>query len=274
VFSIDFTKSNTWQGEKTFGGLCLHHLSHIPGEFNPYQQVISTLSDVLLKKLDDDMEIPLYGFGDSHTSNKKVFLMNNEKPCHSKEELLAAYADAASNVILSGPTSFAPIIYEAIDVCKATSKYHILFIVADGMMDDVDATTQAIVAASKHPLSIVMVGVGDGDDGKWDQMDTFDDDIPNRDFDNFQFVSMTRLVLHYRDPSQRALRFATEALMELPEQYGLIKKAGLLGRAPDHRVQFVNRLRGKHHFPSSFQEAGARREGSPGAAPPAYAPVY
>lgn len=128
--SVDFTRSNTWQGKVTFGGLNLHDLHNT--SMNPYQQVISTLSDVLVKKLDDDCAVPLYGFGDSLTGNRHVFMMNNEEMCHNKEQLLAAYADAAANVTLSGPTSFAPCIYEAIDVCRSTGKYHILFIIADG----------------------------------------------------------------------------------------------------------------------------------------------
>jgi E3 ubiquitin-protein ligase RGLG len=154
LLSIDFTKSNTWQGEKSFGNKCLHALHN---GWNPYQTVIATLSDVLLKRLDDDCIVPLYGFGDVQTQNKKVFMLNNEHPCNSKEELLCAYNDAAAAVTLSGPTSFAPIINEAVDVCKQRGKYHILVIVADGLMDDKDATIAAIVAASKYPLSIVMV---------------------------------------------------------------------------------------------------------------------
>jgi hypothetical protein len=48
-------------------------------------------------------------------------------------------------------------------------------------------TIAAIVEASSFPLSIVVVGVGDGEDG-WRRMREFDDLVPARRFDNFQFL--------------------------------------------------------------------------------------
>ena len=40
-------------------------------------------------------------------------------------------------------------------------QFHILLILADGQMEEAEATLSALVEASKYPLSIVMVGVGD-----------------------------------------------------------------------------------------------------------------
>ena len=105
------------------------------------------------------------------------------------------YREIVPHVKLSGPTSFAPAIYEAMRVVQESGGlFHILVILADGAItrssalapgqwsqQEVD-TMEAIRRASKLPLSIVIVGLGDG---PWDQMETFDDSV-ERDFDNVQ----------------------------------------------------------------------------------------
>ena len=87
----------------------------------------------------------------------------------------------------------------------------------------------AIVEASNHPMSIVCVGVGDG---PFEQMVDFDDRLPKRRFDNFQFVEMERLV-QMRPPSSSAssfgAAFAMQCLQEVPEQYNAMRRLGLLG---------------------------------------------
>lgn len=41
--------------------------------------------------------------------------------------------------------------------------YHILLIITDGVVSDIESTKSAIVEASQQPLSIVIVGVGNED---------------------------------------------------------------------------------------------------------------
>lgn len=47
-------------------------------------------------------------------------------------------------------------------IVKAKGCYHLLFILTDGQVVDEADSRKAIVAASHLPLSIVIIGVGDG----------------------------------------------------------------------------------------------------------------
>jgi hypothetical protein len=67
---------------------------------------------------------------------------------------------------LNGPTYFAPLIKVVLDYMKqniSQQMYHILLILTDGMIHDMQKTTDLIVECSKYPLSIIIVGIGNDD---------------------------------------------------------------------------------------------------------------
>jgi E3 ubiquitin-protein ligase RGLG len=193
IVGIDFTKSNEWTGKFSFHGRSLHHISSTP---NPYEQAISIIGQTM-SKFDEDNLIPCFGFGDASTHDQDVFCFYpDERPCNGFSEALHRYREIVPHLRLAGPTSFAPIIEMAMTIVEQSGgQYHVLLIIADGQVTrSVDTasgqlssqeqkTVDAIVKASELPLSIVLVGVGDG---PWDMMKEFDDNIPARAFDNFQ----------------------------------------------------------------------------------------
>eukprot|EP01029_Cantina_marsupialis_P002764 TRINITY_DN12642_c0_g1_i1.p1 TRINITY_DN12642_c0_g1~~TRINITY_DN12642_c0_g1_i1.p1 ORF type:complete len:298 (+),score=87.43 TRINITY_DN12642_c0_g1_i1:72-965(+) len=220
IIGVDFTASNAFTGKKTFGGKCLHLVSH--HEQNPYQKAIAAVGRTL-EGFDDDNLIPTFGFGDQTTKGFDVFpFHNNGAPCVGIQEVLQKYEEIAPHIIMSGPTNFAPLIRQTINIVSQNREYHILLIIADGQVTCEQETVDAIVEASKHPISIVMIGVGDG---PWDMMEEFDDELPERQFDNFQFVDFNKVMSQSHNKDHL---FALNALMEIPDQFKSIRKLKLL----------------------------------------------
>ncbi|XP_030450600.2 E3 ubiquitin-protein ligase RGLG2-like [Syzygium oleosum] len=237
IVGIDFTKSNEWTGAKSFNKRSLHDISN---GLNPYEQAISIIGRTLAA-FDDDNLIPCFGFGDASTHDQDVFgFFPDDRYCNGFEEVLHRYREIVPHLRLAGPTSFAPIIEMAMTIVEQSGgQYHVLVIIADGQVTrSVDTeqgqlspqerkTVEAIVEASKLPLSIILVGVGDG---PWDTMQDFDDNIPARAFDNFQFVNFTEIMMKNVAPPRKEMEFALSALMEIPSQYKATLELNLLGQ--------------------------------------------
>jgi len=231
IFGIDYTASNKYQGENSFSGRSLHSLN--PAEENPYQYVIKIMGHTLAPFATSSRSrgIPVFGFGDCSTGDWSVFPLNGEEEeCRDLDEVLRVYNEVTPHVDLSGPTNFAPLIYRAIEICRRVQDYHILVIIADGQVTNERATRKAIVSACQYPLSIVVVGVGDG---PWDMMKVFDESLPKRPWDNFHFVEFHSLINAERQSDSAELAFAVQSLLEIPDQYNYVRRAGLLGpRSP------------------------------------------
>eukprot|EP01023_Acetabularia_acetabulum_P047716 TRINITY_DN5032_c0_g2_i1.p1 TRINITY_DN5032_c0_g2~~TRINITY_DN5032_c0_g2_i1.p1 ORF type:complete len:361 (-),score=56.47 TRINITY_DN5032_c0_g2_i1:1123-2088(-) len=238
IIGVDFSKSNKWAGRRSFAGKCLHELSK-DGALNPYEEVIDILARTL-GPMDPDNRIDCYGFADETTMDSAVFSFNpGNTACIGVEGALSRYRQLASTVRLSGPTSFGPIIRQALQVVADNDyRYHLLVLISDGgITGNVDPnpdglspweqdSKDALIEASNFPLSVVMVGVGDG---PWEAMKYFDDSL-KREFDNFQFVDFMKVKRKaQRNQMQLDPVFAVQALMEVPDQYKYIMQTGLIG---------------------------------------------
>ncbi|XP_065874426.1 E3 ubiquitin-protein ligase RGLG2-like isoform X2 [Euphorbia lathyris] len=246
IVGIDFTKSNEWTGARSYSRRSLHHIGDDP---NPYEQAISIIGKTL-SSFDEDNLIPCFGFGDASTHDQEVFsFYPDERFCNGFEEVLRRYRELGPHLRLAGPTSFAPVIEMAITIVEQSGgQYHVLVIIADGQVTrSVDTqhgqlsiqekrTVDAIVKASEYPLSIILVGVGDG---PWDMMKEFDDNIPARAFDNFQFVNFTEIMSKNVDRSRKETAFALAALMEIPSQYKATIELNILGSSRGKAIDRV-----------------------------------
>mmetsp|Transcript_27422 Transcript_27422/g.54902 ORF Transcript_27422/g.54902 Transcript_27422/m.54902 type:complete len:538 (-) Transcript_27422:249-1862(-) len=187
ITAIDFTGSN---GDPELPS-SLHYISPT-GAMNPYQGAISAVGRIL-DEYDTNKRYPVYGFGakvredDDSMSECQHCLPLNEggrvggdsTEVHGIPGILKAYKDCIPKLFFSGPTLFAPLINAATGIAAGANcrqeqqKYTVLLIITDGMINDMEATKAAVVAASGQPMSIIIVGVGSAD---FSGMKVLDDD--------------------------------------------------------------------------------------------------
>ena len=163
--AIDFTASNGPVGYPD----SLHYVDRT-GRLNQYQSALYSIGGIL-ENYDSDNLIAAFGFGGIPQKGlaKEVshcFHLNGfEQPeWKGLQGLMEAYNFSLANVKLYGPTYFSPWIETFVTFVQenlSTPLYHILLIMTDGDIHDMDKTKDLIVAASLLPISIIIVGIGD-----------------------------------------------------------------------------------------------------------------
>ena len=130
----------------------------------------------------------------------------------------------------SGPTYFAPLLNQALSNIKNNPNpnvYHILLILTDGMINDMEATINALVEGSFMPLSVIIVGVGSADFGDMDALDADGKGLVDRNGrragrDLVQFVPFYKF-------ANNGAKLAEQVLAEVPRQlvdyYKMIKQS-------------------------------------------------
>jgi hypothetical protein len=227
--AIDFTASNGLFNQET----CLHHISE--SEDNDYQKVIKIIGSVL-SEYDSDKKFSLLGFGaeapwidDRHLFSLTKTMDNTF--VESYDKLIESYKNILNDksFILSGPTHFSPLLRYQMKICEATGDnlYHVLLIVTDGVMHDLQETVDCLVQASKLPLSVIIVGVGYENFNKLVQLDSdksmLQDSRGEKALrDVVQFVPFNAHRDHFEV-------FAQETMAEIPSQIMNYKQIKHLG---------------------------------------------
>lgn len=217
IVGVDFTASNGQPSDPS----SLHYLNI--NRMNDYELSIRSCASIVAY-YDHDQSFPVYGFGGvppGFVDVQHVFPLNfNYTGSHevkSVDEMLNVYRNAVSKTSLFGPTCFAPIIWNSLNICKSNNPqyYYILLILTDGIINDQDDTITAIIEASKYPISIIIVGIGRADFSNMEILDGDEIPLSNKkgivQRDIVQFVEFSK----YKDNAQQ---LAEEVLKEIPKQ--------------------------------------------------------
>ena len=223
VLGIDYTSSNKDPSHPE----SLHYIKS--NGLNDYEKAISGVFDILLN-YNRRKEVSMFGFGgipkfpnyESQLTNHIFPLTgDSENPsAFGLEGILKVYRNSLDQVQFASPSYLEPMInltkQMALQVSlKELNEYTMLIILTDGKCHDMQDTLNAIIESSGLPLSVIIVGVGNGDFRKMDILDgsqgiqNFKGEIAERDL--VQFVPFEHLQ-HNPD------LLAKYVLKKIPEQ--------------------------------------------------------
>ena len=221
TIGIDFTGSN---GSPTYSN-SLHYLAQ--GSLNNYERAIRSCGDILAV-YDADQLFPVYGYGavyNGSSQNLHCFALNgnqNNPDIKTIDNVLKVYRETVPKLSFSGPTFFAPLINNLNNNVKEDLRngkkmnYNILMILTDGQIGDMRETIDALVEASYLPISVIIVGIGNGPFGNMDILDAdenplFDKNGRKADRDLVQFVPFD----NFKNDGDK---LAEQVLEEVPRQ--------------------------------------------------------
>ena len=192
---------------------------------NQYEQVIKHIGE-LCQCYDFYKKFPSLGFGGvvpplGETSHCFNITLNRTEYIEGLENVIAVYEKTLDEIKLDGPTYFCPIMKENFTLIKEndeqseTSVYHVILLITDGTIHDMDDFKKTLIKNSEKPFSVIVVGVGKEDFSNMFQLGGDDNVLEDKNGtkcnrDICQFV-------RYKD-FKNPLRLREKVLMILPNQ--------------------------------------------------------
>eukprot|EP00392_Amoebophrya_sp_AT5.2_P002362 g2367.t1 len=251
VVAVDCTRSN---GDPAHPG-SLHHMEE-DGTPNDYVMAIRAVCEIL-QHYDSDKKYPVYGFGakipPGYTTTSRCFALNGDffdPEVDGLEGIVDVYKKTLPIVTLHGPTEFREIIRLAANLAEPYKdpdgdedmKYFILLILTDGVINDMQDTINEIVRASRFPMSIIIVGVGDEDFSLMDELDADEEPL----YSTSENVYMERDIVQFvpfsdfKDRSYLELAMCT--LDEVPREVtNYFQKKGIAPGEPPEEMKDMAR---------------------------------
>ena len=214
---IDYTESNRVPTDPN----SLHYLGK--DLMNDYEQAIQACG-MICAYYDYNQKFPVYGYGAfingkppanmcfniNFKDNPEIYTINN---------VLKEYRNSFNFIRLAGPTNFQPLVQNVVNKIKRENnpiQYHILLILTDGIINDLQETIDSLVEGSFLPLSVIIIGIGNDDFHEMVVLDGDDNPITSskgvvRKRDLVQFVPFNKF-------KNNPTKLAEEVLEEVPRQ--------------------------------------------------------
>ena len=219
-FAIDYTNSNLVYTNKK----SLHYIGD-PEKLNPYENCLRCFGE-LVGSYDFENKIAMLGYGGiipqtGETSHCFPVSLTNNPYAKGIEEAIKQYKNSLPKITLDGPTYFFPVFKENLAMIKEyenypTSIYHLLVIITDGTIHDLDEMKRQLIKNETSPLSVCIVGVGDENFSKMYQLDCRTKPLEDKN-GNKSNRDMCQFV-RYKDFRDRPDKLTETMLMIIPSQ--------------------------------------------------------
>jgi len=216
---IDFTSSNL----DPINPDSLHTLKL---ESNRYCKAIKSCGGIL-ENYDRYHQFQVFGFGGVPKNGKEVshcFNLNGKKDGTIKglEEVINTYKEMVKSISFVGPSWLHFVIKNVVESVKKDIKkdpkcYKVFLIMTDGVIEDMNETLDILVEASRLPISIIIVGIGNGDFGKMDELDGDEVPICSPTTGEVRYRDIVQFV-KFSDFENDGIKLAAEVLREVPDQ--------------------------------------------------------
>lgn len=215
--AIDFTNSNG----HPLDPISLHRVG--PGIQNDYEKAIRACGSIVAQ-YDYDQLFPVFGFGakirdDTEASMCFNITLTDNAYINGIEGVVNVYHQVLNNLTFFGPTYFSPIIRQVISDIRHEANslnYHILMILTDGVINDMNATIDVLCEGAYLPLSVIIIGIGNADFSNMVILDA--DDNPLVDTKGRKCVRDLVQFVPFNEYRNDAKELAKQVLEEIPRQ--------------------------------------------------------
>ena len=224
--AIDYTTSNGDPND-------INSYHYINGRTpNDYEKVILDCCSIV-SDYDADQLFPVFGFGGIPPNNRgkvsHIFNINfkEEPEIDGFDQIIPTYKNSLKQIKLSNPCYFAPLLKSVYNRIKENENnpeyidhYFILMILTNGIINDLQETIDILIDCSYIPLSVIIIGIGNGDFANMVKLDGDEELLVSskgetRKRDLVQFVEYNKFK---GDIIEGKMELKDEVLKEIPRQ--------------------------------------------------------
>lgn len=224
IYGLDFSSTSELNGEKCNRKLGLHRENKETG-LNGYEKIMLIVYK-LLRRLDHDKAFEVFA-GGTLIGNETVCKPVANVPISDQHKMVSYYRrfrDKLDWKKKSTNTSYSGFIQQAINLSKNNpGKHYTLVLMTDTVTQQTKRDMTSLAQASNYPISVVIIGLGDGNDEAWSKLDQFIANVRLMKCAN----NISRYIydINHQSTQKNLIDIGLQMFRHLPQQFAQFEQA-------------------------------------------------